>query len=98
MTDRGPATAKAEVTIGADPAKVYGLITDLPTLASLAEENEAMEWRKGDKVSPGAVFKGTNRNGFAPLDDHVHRHRRRSRPRLRVRRQLSRGARRALAL
>jgi Polyketide cyclase / dehydrase and lipid transport len=63
MTDRGPASAQADVTIDADCAKVYGLITDLPMLASLAEENEAMEWRKGDKVAPGAVFKGTNRNG-----------------------------------
>ena len=64
MTDRGPASAKAEVTIGADPATVYGLITDLPTLASLAEEAVAMKWRTGDTAAAGAVFKGTNRNGF----------------------------------
>ena len=63
MTERDAASAQAEVTINADPDTVYHLITDLPTLASLAEENEAMEWRKGDKVSPGAVFKGHNRNG-----------------------------------
>ena len=63
MTDRGPASVQAEVTIDAEPAAVYGLITDMPTLASLAEENEAMEWRRGDKVSPGAVFRGKNRNG-----------------------------------
>ena len=63
MTQRDAASAGAEVTIDADADTVYQLITDLPTLASLAEENEAMEWRKGDKVSPGAVFKGTNRNG-----------------------------------
>jgi hypothetical protein len=43
---------------------VFQLITDLPTLASLAEEAQAMEWRKGDAVRPGAVFKGHNRNGF----------------------------------
>ena len=64
MTDRGPATAQADVTIGADAAMVYGLITDLPTLASLAEETTAMNWRKGDGARPGAVFKGTNRNGL----------------------------------
>ncbi|WP_123024892.1 SRPBCC family protein [Mycolicibacterium stellerae] len=64
MTDRGPASAKAEVTIDAEPATVYGLITNLPTLASLAEEAEAMKWCKGDGVAPGAVFKGTNRNGL----------------------------------
>ena len=63
MTDTAPASAEAEVVIDADPARVYDLITDLPTLASLAEENHAMEWRKGDKVSPGAVFRGHNRNG-----------------------------------
>ena len=63
MTDTASASAEAEVVIDADPAKVYDLITDLPTLASLAEENEAMEWRKGDRVSPGAVFRGRNRNG-----------------------------------
>lgn len=64
MTDRGPASAQANVTINADPAEVYDLITDLPTLASLAEETSTMSWRKGDKAAPGAVFKGTNRNGF----------------------------------
>ena len=63
MTDRGPASAQAEVSIDADPAKVYGLITDLPTLASLSE-SAGMKWRKGVKASAGAVFKGTNRNGF----------------------------------
>jgi uncharacterized protein YndB with AHSA1/START domain len=64
MTDRGPASVQAEVTINADPDNVYALITDLPTLASLAEEPVAMKWRKGDAALPGAVFKGTNRNGF----------------------------------
>ena len=57
------ASAGAEVTIDADADTVYRLITDLPTLASLAEENEAMEWRKGDAARAGAVFKGHNRNG-----------------------------------
>jgi hypothetical protein len=57
MTDPGPAAAQAEVTIDADADTVYHLITDLPTLASLAEEARAMEWRKGDAVRPGAVFK-----------------------------------------
>lgn len=46
--------------IDARPDVVYGLITDLPTLASLAEEAVAMEWRKGDAVRPGAVFTGHN--------------------------------------
>jgi uncharacterized protein YndB with AHSA1/START domain len=64
MTEPGPATAQAEVTIDADPDTVYHLITDLSTLASMAEEAETMDWRKGDAVRPGAVFKGHNRNGI----------------------------------
>jgi hypothetical protein len=43
MTDSGAASAQAEVSINADPETVYHLITDLPTLASLAEEAHAME-------------------------------------------------------
>lgn len=64
MTAQQPAAAQAEVAIDADPAAVYAMITDLPTLASLAEETSTMKWRKGSAASPGAVFKGTNRNGF----------------------------------
>jgi hypothetical protein len=63
MSPNGPATAEASVTINADPAEVYALITDLSSLASLAEEANAMEWQKGDSVTPGAVFKGHNSNG-----------------------------------
>ena len=36
---------------------MYHLVTDLATLASLAEEATAMSWRKGDAARPGAVFK-----------------------------------------
>ena len=64
MTESGPATAQADVGIDADPDAVYHLITDLPTLASLAEAAAAMEWRKGDAARPGAVFTGHNRNGI----------------------------------
>jgi hypothetical protein len=64
MTETGQASVQAEVAIDADPTTVYQLITDLPTLASLAEEARAMEWRKGDAARPGAVFKGHNRNGL----------------------------------
>jgi Polyketide cyclase / dehydrase and lipid transport len=63
MTEQEPASAQADVTIDADPQAVYALITDLPTLAACAEEAEAMKWRKGEAVRPGAVFKGYNRNG-----------------------------------
>ena len=63
MTQPGAPTAGAEVTIDADPAAVYALITDLPTLSSLGDEIASMEWRKGTSAQPGAVFKGHNRNG-----------------------------------
>jgi Polyketide cyclase / dehydrase and lipid transport len=64
MTEKNPAAAQADVGINADPQAVYALITDLPTFASIAEETAAMKWRKGDRAAPGAVFKGTNRNGL----------------------------------
>jgi hypothetical protein len=51
------------VTIAAAPEAVYALITDLPTLATLAEEADAMKWHQGDGATPGAVFKGHNSNG-----------------------------------
>jgi hypothetical protein len=59
----GDQCVTASVRIDARPDVVYGLITDLPTLASLAEEAVAMKWRKGDAARPGAVFVGHNENG-----------------------------------
>ncbi len=56
-------SATATVQIDASPEAVYGLITDLPTLASLAEEAVKMELRKGAAVTEGAVFVGHNENG-----------------------------------
>jgi hypothetical protein len=38
------------VEIDRNPDEVYRLITDLPTLAALAEEAVAMELGKGDSV------------------------------------------------
>ncbi len=63
MTDLGPASVEASVSIAADPAVVYALITDLPTLATLGEEVNAMEWVNGDTATPGATFRGRNSNG-----------------------------------
>jgi hypothetical protein len=51
------------VQINASADDVYRLITDLPTLATLAEEAVAMEFCKGDCVGEGAVFVGHNENG-----------------------------------
>ncbi|ORV10284.1 SRPBCC family protein [Mycobacterium celatum] len=63
MTDPGSPSATATVDINASPDAVYALVTDLPTLASMAEETVAMRWRRGDAAHPGAVFTGHNRNG-----------------------------------
>jgi uncharacterized protein YndB with AHSA1/START domain len=63
MSESAPPCAQASVTISAPPEAVYALITDLPTLATLAEEANAMDWHKGDCVSPGNVFTGHNRSG-----------------------------------
>jgi uncharacterized protein YndB with AHSA1/START domain len=57
-------SASAAVDIAAPPDLVYGLITDLMTLAELAAETTAMTWRSGSTAVAGAVFKGSNRNGW----------------------------------
>jgi hypothetical protein len=52
-----------DITIAADPAAVYALITDLDVLAEVAAETETMTWTKGVAAQPGAVFTGRNRHG-----------------------------------
>ena len=63
MTEKGQAAAQAEVAIKADAHTVYGLITDLQTLASCAEEAAAMKWRKGYRGDSRRGVPGNNRNG-----------------------------------
>jgi hypothetical protein len=58
------ASASGSVEIEAPPETVYALITDLGVLTELAEETAVMRWQRGDAAAPGAVFKGTNRNGW----------------------------------
>ncbi len=60
----GASDASASVDISAAPERVYGLISDLGTLTELADETARMRWSKGSSAAPGAVFKGTNRNGW----------------------------------
>jgi hypothetical protein len=57
-------TATSSVEIGAGPESVYALITDLGVMSELAEETSVMRWQNGTAAAPGAVFKGTNRNGW----------------------------------
>jgi hypothetical protein len=63
MTDLADAHVAATVEIAADPGTVYRMITDLPTLAELAEETTSMQWVTGDAAVPGAKFKGSNSHG-----------------------------------
>jgi len=57
-------SATVTVSVNAEPETVYRLITDLDTMAELAEEANRMRWTKGDRAVPGASFRGTNRNGL----------------------------------
>jgi hypothetical protein len=57
-------SATSTVEVNAAPATVYGLITDLDAMTEIAEETAKMRWAKGGAAAPGAVFKGTNRNGW----------------------------------
>jgi hypothetical protein len=64
MTTLQQPNATSSVEINAAPATVYALITDLDAMTEIAEEPAAMRWAKGGSAAPGAVFKGTNRNGW----------------------------------
>lgn len=58
-------SASSTVEIDATPEAVYALVTDLETLAELADEAKAMRWQgSATAAAPGAVFRGTNRNGW----------------------------------
>jgi hypothetical protein len=57
-------SATGKIEISAAPDVVYALITDLDAKSQLAEETAAMRWQNGSSAAPGAVFKGTNRNGW----------------------------------
>ena len=63
MTTPQP-SASSSVEIKASPATVYALITDLDAMSEIAEETAVMRWQSGTSATPGAVFKGTNRNGW----------------------------------
>ena len=56
-------TATGSIAIAASPAAVYDLITDLTSYSDVAAETTAIRWHSGSSAAPGAVFKGTNRNG-----------------------------------
>jgi hypothetical protein len=57
------APVSESVDVDAAAADVYALVSDLDSMASLAEETEEMTWAEGSSAQPGAVFRGSNRNG-----------------------------------
>lgn len=57
-------SASSTMQIAAPPETVYAIVTDLEAMSELAEETARMRWTKGSAAAPGAVFKGTNHNGW----------------------------------
>jgi hypothetical protein len=57
-------SASAQVQIAAPPERVYELVTDLPGMGRLSEENLGGRWLSGsDSAAVGARFRGHNRRG-----------------------------------
>src|SRR5689334_17994078 len=64
MQTSGP-IATGEVTIKADPAEVYRLISDPTVMVNFAEELVRVRWLGGATAPKvGAKFRGSNRNGW----------------------------------
>jgi hypothetical protein len=61
MTDP---SATATIEIAAPAERIYALVTDLPRMDKLAEENRGGRWLgRATRAVVGAKFRGTNRNG-----------------------------------
>ena len=61
----GEPSASAEVEIAAPAEEVYALISDLPGMGKLAEENQGGSWLGGiTSAAVGARFRGHNRRGW----------------------------------
>jgi hypothetical protein len=57
-------TASAQVDIAASPEEVYALVSDLPGMGKLAEENQGGRWLGGhSSAAVGARFRGHNKRG-----------------------------------
>jgi uncharacterized protein YndB with AHSA1/START domain len=56
--------AEATTTIGADPVRVYNLVSDLPRMGEWSPENIGGKWADGATgAAVGAKFRGNNRRG-----------------------------------
>ena len=56
--------ATGSIEVAATAQAVYDLVTDLGTLSEIAAETSAIRWQSGSSAARGAVFRGTNRNGW----------------------------------
>ncbi len=53
-----------QVTINADPERIYHLVSDLPRMGEWSPECERVEWTSGSTcAAEGATFTGHNRGG-----------------------------------
>lgn len=52
------------IQIAAPASTIYEIITDLSSYSRITAETDRMRWSKGDHATPGAVFRGRNRNGW----------------------------------
>ena len=57
-------TGQASVTVDAEPAVLWSMVTDITRMGEWSPENEGGEWIDGaDGAEVGARFKGRNRRG-----------------------------------
>jgi carbon monoxide dehydrogenase subunit G len=60
------------ITVGAPPAKVFGVLTDLDNAPKWMPAIQKVEWQKGDKVAPGAVWQETRLAGKRTMTADIH--------------------------
>ncbi|MGN6609064.1 MAG: SRPBCC family protein [Jatrophihabitans sp.] len=56
--------ASGSIDIKATPERILGLLTDLDSFTEVVNETKRMRLTKGTSVTEGAVFAGTNTNGW----------------------------------
>jgi hypothetical protein len=58
-------SASSRIDITAPPERIYELVSDLPGMGRVAEENQGGSWLDGsDSATVGARFRGNNRRGW----------------------------------
>lgn len=60
----GDPSASAQVEIAAPAEKIYALVSDLPRMGELSDENRGGRWLGNGSAAVGARFRGHNRRGW----------------------------------